>query len=561
MTFFRFSIFYKNKNKLIIIPLPDDPTHEYLKNMRKTIKSFKHALDDDTKKNIINDNAYAPYIKGLPKIHKENAPLRPIINFRSAPSYLLASYLLQQFTKIIKIPNSTAVKNSFELIEKLKDFELQDDYKLISFDIVGMYSNISVDDCIDALSFYLHKVDGTTSYSHVNFKLDNDDIYEYLELTKLVLKQNYFQFDNVIYFQKLGLPMGSPLSGFLANLVLSRIECNIFNQFKSNIKFWSRYVDDTCTIFKPTRTTKFEKFFEFLNNMHPTLKFTFESEENNTLNFLDVSIMRNNNQLSFKVFRKETNNDRYIDGLSAHSINSKYAAIANLSYRAIFMPMSFEDRELELNYIKNVCFKNNLDPNFVDKFTKKYELKKRIMSITSLLPISDVKIWTKICYNPGLSIKLETLCKSYQLSPVIYNCNSLGRFLPKLYNSGSTRYAAGVYQLQCNDCNSYYVGQTKVGFYKRFEQHKSAIRNVKPERSNFADHIISDGHNCNVTYKDNLKIVQLEKDWVRRNYLEACHIRQVDSNANYNCVNAVKFPIKSNFVHFAVRMHKQLDSK
>src|SRR5882724_1234909 len=355
--------------------------------------------------------------------------------------------------------------------------------------------------------------------------------------------------------------MGSPLSGFLANLVLSRIETNIFNQFKSNIKFWARYVDDTCTVFKPTRTTKFEKFFEFLNSIHPTLKFTFENEENNALNFLDVTILRNNNQLKFKVYRKETNNDRYIDGYSAHSINSRYAAIANFTYRASFMPMDIQEKELELQYIKEVCLKNNLKPSFVDKFTKKYELKKRIMNNTKLLPISDAKIWTKICYNPGLSIKLETLCKSYQLSPVIYNCNSLGKFLPKLYNSGSTRYAAGVYQLKCLDCNSFYVGQTKVGFCNRFLQHKSAIRNVKPERSNFADHVISDEHNPNVSYEDNLKVLELEKDWVRRNFLEACHIRQVDTNINLKCVNAVKFPIKSNLVQFAVRMRKQLDSK
>ena len=35
----------------------------------------------------------APRLKGLPKIHKNNMPARPLVNFMSAPSYKIAKKL------------------------------------------------------------------------------------------------------------------------------------------------------------------------------------------------------------------------------------------------------------------------------------------------------------------------------------------------------------------------------------------------------------------------------------------------------------------------------------
>ena len=52
----------------------------------------------------------------------------------------------------------------------------------------------------------------------------------------------------------------------------------------------------------------------------------------------------------------------------------------------------------------------------------------------------------------------------------------------------------GVYKIQCDDCNSFYIGQTGRAFKKRFQEHlpKNDIHNIK---SNFARHLVNNNHN------------------------------------------------------------------
>ncbi|BHF67737.1 hypothetical protein SprV_0301076500 [Sparganum proliferum] len=54
-------------------------------------------------------------------------------------------------------------------------------------------------------------------------------------------------FDGTIYEQVKGTPMGSPISGLIAEAVLQRLESPVFQHHRP--KFWSRYVDDNFVVF------------------------------------------------------------------------------------------------------------------------------------------------------------------------------------------------------------------------------------------------------------------------------------------------------------------------
>ncbi|BHF82678.1 hypothetical protein SprV_0802581700 [Sparganum proliferum] len=58
-----------------------------------------------------------------------------------------------------------------------------------------------------------------------------------LHLLKFCLR-TYFMFDVTIYEQVKGTPMGSPISGFIAEAVLQRLESLVFQHHKP--KFWAR---------------------------------------------------------------------------------------------------------------------------------------------------------------------------------------------------------------------------------------------------------------------------------------------------------------------------------
>ncbi|BHF65337.1 hypothetical protein SprV_0200834700 [Sparganum proliferum] len=93
----------------------------------------------------------------------------------------------------------------------------------------------------------------------------------------------YFTFDGTVYEQVKETPMGSPISGFIAEAVLQRLEALVFQHHRT--KFWVRYLDDTFVVIERNQVLTFK---EHLNAVFPDIQFTMEEEENNQLAFLDV---------------------------------------------------------------------------------------------------------------------------------------------------------------------------------------------------------------------------------------------------------------------------------
>ena len=86
--------------------------------------------------------------------------------------------------------------------------------------------------------------------------------------------------------------MGSPVSVVVANLVMEDVEARAIETFAQPPRLWLRYVDDTFVIIEK----KFLNiFFDHINNLEPSIKFTMETENDNQLPFLDTFIQRSRN--------------------------------------------------------------------------------------------------------------------------------------------------------------------------------------------------------------------------------------------------------------------------
>ncbi|BHF71574.1 hypothetical protein SprV_0401463400 [Sparganum proliferum] len=146
-----------------------------------------------------------------------------------------------------------------------------------------------------------------------------------LQLLKFCLR-TYFTLDGTIYEEVKGTPMGSPISGFIAEAVLQRLESLVFQHHRP--KFWARYVDDTFVVIERDQVLTFE---EHLNAVFPDVQFTMEEEENNQLAFLDVLVCRKDcGGLKTKVFRKATNTMQVLNVNSNHPISHKRSCVRTL---------------------------------------------------------------------------------------------------------------------------------------------------------------------------------------------------------------------------------------
>nr|VZI17112.1 unnamed protein product [Spirometra erinaceieuropaei] len=122
-----------------------------------------------------------------------------------------------------------------------------------------------------------------SKYDETENRLGHAQVLQFL---KLCLR-TYFTFDGTIYEQVKGTPMGSPISGFIAEAVLQRLESLVFQHHRP--KFWTRYVDKTFVVIDRDQLLTFK---EHVNAVFPNIQFTMEVEENNQLAFLDVLVCR-----------------------------------------------------------------------------------------------------------------------------------------------------------------------------------------------------------------------------------------------------------------------------
>ena len=66
-----------------------------------------------------------------------------------------------------------------------------------------------------------------------------------------IMNQNYFRFNDKTYKQNDGIPMGSPKSGILSEIIQEMEEIHFHNlKLNYNISIITRYVDDILIIYK-----------------------------------------------------------------------------------------------------------------------------------------------------------------------------------------------------------------------------------------------------------------------------------------------------------------------
>ena len=98
--------------------LPKNPLKKISRIVALAIKSSSSVSSLCHK--LIKSSPIAPRIYGLPKIHKEGAPLRPIVNTIGGLTYLLAKFLALKLQPLVG-RNESFVKDSASFFMKLKD--------------------------------------------------------------------------------------------------------------------------------------------------------------------------------------------------------------------------------------------------------------------------------------------------------------------------------------------------------------------------------------------------------------------------------------------------------
>jgi hypothetical protein len=284
-------------------------------------------------------NPKAPHMHGTIKLHKEDKPIRPIDNWTNSPGYKVAKHLATQLSNRLSLPYIYNVKDSIQLMQNLQTLHIDNNTKLCSFVITYKYTNISTNETKHIISDIL---DNNTTPKNEKQELEL--------LLNTIYERNYMQINDQFYKHEEGLAMGAPTSPIIAETFIQQLEhklINILNKYR--IIHYYRYVHDILTIYNENNTNINDTLDE-CNTIHQKINFTIETEKHNTLYYLDITITKKHNKLTFGIYRKPTNTVVIIHNNSCHP----YEHIN----RTITYPITQENKDHEQNTINEILINN-----------------------------------------------------------------------------------------------------------------------------------------------------------------------------------------------------------
>lgn len=455
--------FFANNN---IAEIKKDPTQSFHKRLKKKIDSTCFLFTEREKKVIKMMKTSIPQLRSQVKIHKTDKPIRPIVSNITCPTYELNKLLNKKIKDTYTFQNSYNVKNSFELAKYLSTISIPDDAKLASFDIINLYTNIPVKETLLIIKKNL------LTYN----KLSVGEITELMELLELSLSYNFFEFNGKIYHQKEGLAMGNSLAGTLADIFINDLENKFFNKNKhlqQNIVYYKRYVDDILFLFKGTESDIIN-FANSFNTMHPKIKFTTELEQNCSINYLDLTITRKNDKHHFGIYRKPTHTDTIINAHSNHPKRYKRAFFVSMIHRILRLPLHNTERNKEIDILKQIAVANGYKTKDVDIDYNRIRKQYCTNGNNNTLKPTTKKNYVSMTYNGKISQKIEQYLRKTNIKIGFQTKNSLRSRLRHTIGPKNNKFTnSGVYKIKCNDCESYYVGQTGRPFETRYKEHVS----------------------------------------------------------------------------------------
>ena len=290
--------------------LNDNPILIYNNQIHQTLQQAVNLeiIDEKMKKILYNKTPRIPNFYMLPKIHKAGTPGRPIVNGIGSITEKISAY--EEIRHLVpRIPSY--LKDTTHLINILLGKKLAPTDILVTIDVKSLYTNIPHNEGIQALNRMMEETD-----LHPMKKLF------ICRLTKIVLTKNYFEFNNKLYRQTQGTAMGTRMAPTYANIFMKYIELQLIETSPRKPEMWLRFIDDILMIWNHGKEA-LEQFKELANNIHPTIKFSFDSNENEVA-FLDTIIYRGKDNLILtRLYHKPTDNKQYIHFNSAHPWRQK----------------------------------------------------------------------------------------------------------------------------------------------------------------------------------------------------------------------------------------------
>ena len=158
---------------------------------------------------------------GLPKTHKTNVPLRPVLSMTGSSHHELSKWLASLLEPLLKRFSTHCIRDSFTFADAIHNSKDSNNPFICSFDISSLFTNVPLKETINICANALYRNDADAQ--PLIFKA------VFIELMKSATSGVEFSFNNIMYKQTDGVAMGLPLVPALANIFVGFYEEKLFS--------------------------------------------------------------------------------------------------------------------------------------------------------------------------------------------------------------------------------------------------------------------------------------------------------------------------------------------
>ena len=383
---------------------PSERLHQIISDTLKTI-SDRGDLDQTTLDYLMVNNPRLGRFYLLPKIHKRlnSVPGRPVISNCGFFTENISAFLDHHLQPLAKKVRSY-IKDTNHFLKKIMDLDgLPEGAILCTVDVVGLYPSIPHEEGLEALEGVLERREDKT--------ISTDTV---LELAHVVLKNNFFEFNDDFYQQLRGTAIGTKCAPSYAILFLAALEEKLLADAQDKPWVWWRYIDDIFLIWQHGEE-KLRDFITFLNGAHDSIKFTAEWSTER-VNFLDVQVIKQDDNLITDLFTKPTDTHQLLHQASCHPNHTKkgipYSQALRIR-RICSEEQFFVNRVADL---KTWLLARGYGENEVDSHIDRVRAKDRAPLLdTRPKEKDDMKIPFVLTYHQAMHKVYEILCKNQNL--------------------------------------------------------------------------------------------------------------------------------------------------
>ena len=211
--------------------------------------------------------------------------------------------------------------------------------------------------------------------------------------------------------------MGSSMSVTVANLLMEEIEERALSTFSPTPRFWKRYVDDPCTAIQ---SDSISHFHDHLNSINANIQFTYETEKDGSLPFLDILLSHDpDGSVRTSVYWKPTHTDQYLQFSSHHPLSHKMAVVRTLFVRAGSLSTSLVERSMEERHIVDALGSNAYPVRFIRRAVKSRgrthqdtnDSPERMVTLPYIQGLSDSikrilgELDVRVCFRPARTLR------------------------------------------------------------------------------------------------------------------------------------------------------------